>query len=34
MKNRKLPGAGWILIVVICLGVLVWLVRAMLTALP
>ncbi len=34
MKNRKLPNAGWILIIAICLGLLGWLVRAMLAALP
>jgi hypothetical protein len=34
MKKQKLPPAGWILVIAVCIAVVTWLVRAMFAAVP
>jgi hypothetical protein len=32
--NKKLPSAVWLIVCIICIGVVIWLIRALLAAFP
>jgi hypothetical protein len=32
--NKKLPSAAWFIVFIVCVGLVVWLVRAVLAAFP